>query len=448
MPTQTITTTGAGNWPIPGDCPAGTVIAGEMWGAGAGASGRVGSTFGSAGAGGAYAADNYTVTPADIALGTIPYNIGAGSAGTSGADPAGGGDSTFGTIVNLLGNSSFVGGTTGAGGSAGTGYTWTTNGLTATVIGFGVDTSTGPSLDYVDVQFSGTTTSTTVGINTPAYASPPASIQTGSIYVALIGGTLPGTITGINFSIDTSTWTAFFANTGGFFSGTTTLTATLHQYTTSTTTVNTAGCTSSNMQWTLNVATATAYNFSLRFAGIQHQIGGSALAYQKTPGSYIQALGGSPPNALVGGPGARAAGVGSVTGIGRTHYFIGGNGAAYNAAGSGGGGSGGKDGVGVAGSIAGVGGQGDASTGGLGGAVKTTTPGNAGTANVEGGGGGGALTTVAGTGGAGAAPGGGAGSAVIATGTGGTGARGQGRLTYIANIGALIRPPPLQIWDH
>src|SRR6185437_2919338 len=111
MPKSTlITATGAGTWTVPPDCPAGTTIVAETWGAGAGASGRVSTTFGAAGAGGAYAKENYVVTANDVTNG-IPYVVGAGSAGTSGANPTAGGYTIFGT--NVIGNSNMNGAVTG-----------------------------------------------------------------------------------------------------------------------------------------------------------------------------------------------------------------------------------------------------------------------------------------------------------------------------------------------
>src|ERR1700677_3138574 len=159
MPTQTITAAGAANWTIPSDCPAGTVITTEAWGAGGGASS--GASDGSGAAGGAYAEDTYTVQPADIALGYIPYVVGAGGAGTVASVPvAGGGQTVFGTYVNHLGNSSFQAAVIGTPGTLPTGYTTTLVGVTQTIVGFGQDTSTGNTLDYIDIQYDGTTTGT------------------------------------------------------------------------------------------------------------------------------------------------------------------------------------------------------------------------------------------------------------------------------------------------
>lgn len=428
---DSVTLTSGTSWTIPGGVKAGTVITIGGWGGGGASSS--GASFGAGGAGGAYAADTYTVTSTDISNGFIPYTIGTGGAGTVASLPAGGGDTTFGTFTNLIGNTTNEGAATGSPGTLPTGYTTALSGLTQTVVGFGTDTSLGPSYPYIDINFSGTTTGTSITFGPPNVSCLPSTAYTGSVYIGLeanTGGTLP---TSWVLQMAENTWFAYSTGANG---STTVPTGTLQHYTV---TANPVGATihSVGMYLTMTVVTSTAYNFTLRFAAWQVNTGATAGTFQPTPGTYTQALGGSPPNGTAGGVGPRW---NSVTGVGRTHYYNGGAGAAYNVNGSGGGGAAGPAGVGAAGSTAGVGGTGDNGSGGTGGAVSTTSPGNAGTANANGGGGGGGLKTNTGTGGAGGAPGGGGGAAVVATGTGGGGGLGQLILTWtpVATAGSSL----------
>jgi hypothetical protein len=423
MTTTTITTPGSGNFTILSDCPAGTVIQAECWGGGSGSSS--GSSFGAGGAGGAYASGSYTVTSADVTTGSIAYNVGAGGSGTSASLPNGGGNTTFGIFTNLIGNSTNVGAVVGTPGTLPTNFGTQLSGLTQTVVGFGIDTSLGPSLPYIDIQYNGTTTGTAVNLFSSTVAISPSTQITGSCYIALKANPT-GAISSVVFQMNENTWFAYLTTVNG---STTTLSSSLQRYTVTTTPGATAQ--EANIGLSCVVTNTTSYNFTIRYAGFMINTGAVAGTFQATPGPYIQALGGPPPNGTSGGTGSW---FNSVLGVGTT-YNHGGNGAAYNAAGAGGGGSGGKDGVGANGTTAGVGGKGDGASGGTGGAVSSTTPGNPGTANTEGGGGGGATTQASGTpvGGSGGAPGGGGGSATLAAGTGGTGGNGQLRLSYASN---------------
>jgi hypothetical protein len=430
----TLSSAGANTWTVPADCPAGTVVTTEAWGAGAGASGRVGTTFGSGGGGGAYAKGPYTVTSTDVSNG-ISYIVGAGSAGVSGANPVKGGYSIFG--CNSINNSTNVGAVVS--GALPTGWAVTgAVGLTTTVAALGTDGTTG--LSYIDITISGTPSSTAnykMGLQANAIASmvpvtlaawnlsgyfavsAGALTNVGSPFLAVDGISIANVYVSTPIIVDLSTITGTLTRKSG--------TASFG------TTVELGYC-----YFGFSATSGSAVNCTFRIAGLQFSLGSSLLAYMPTPGCVL-ASGGFPPQALVGGLAGPTA-----SSIGSTAKFAGGAGAAYNASGSGGGGSGGKDGAGVAGNTTGVGGQGDATTGGLGGAVKTTSPGNPGTANAEGGGGGGGLTTVAGTGGAGGAPGGGGGGAAVATGTGGTGGAGQIRLTYTP----VVTVHPYRRWNR
>lgn len=441
MTVVVLTSTGSGTWKVPADCPAGTPVTVECWGAGSGANGQTGTSYGAGGAGGAYAGSTYIVSPNDAASG-ISYVIGAGTAGLSGSNPAAGGNTTWSTNnLNLLPNSTNVGAvmpsTLPIGWYAYTGDT----GLTISMVGFGIV----QGLPYIDIGVVGTVTGAT-GVTIllsgagsyPNCATVASSTYVCSTYTAIVGGNMTN-VGGVSMQSSAYTGTTWVAsNYNANVSTTSTLTQNVS------TAFTTAAATNfSSLYLLIYYSTGAAINVTLRIAAGQFELGSTATAFKGSPG-YTLAQGGGGPVGNTGGIGSAAASIGSIA------TFAGGSGAAYNASGSGGGGAGGHVGAGGTGTTAGVGGQGDGTTGGAGGAVKATTPGNTGVANVEGGGGGGGLKTVAGTGGVGGAPGGGGGGAAVATGTGGTGGRGQIRLTYTAQFapGVIGRPPMLQLWDH
>lgn len=430
MPVAVITTAGAGTWRPPADCPAGTVLTLDAWGGGAGASGRVGSAFGAAGAGGAYQPSSYVVTPNDVANG-IAYVVGAGSNGASGANPSAGGNSTWSTNnLNVIQDSTNIGAVVGDLSTTGVMPTlanglnsqwnlFNMTGATVAIAGFG---TTPEGFPYTDFDVSGTCTSGVIQI-AHGWGTASASVSyTYSVYLQLMSGNFTN-VTGFNLAFDDTTGTLAAPSylSTPLFTGIANPTGTLTRFSG---TATTAATTTTITAYTyIQTSTTLPLNFRLRIAGVQVEQAASASFFKSTPG-YTLAQGGPAPSGTTGGVGSSASNVG--TGTPRA----GGNGAAFNAAGSGGGGAAGAAGAGGAGNTSGQGGQGDATTGGLGGAVKATSPGNSGVSNTEGGGGGGGLTTVAGTGGAGGAPGGGGGGAAVATGTGGKGGDGQFRITY------------------
>jgi hypothetical protein len=191
-------------WTPPSDCPPGTSLAIETWGAASGGSG--GSTsFRSGGCGGNYASTTYAVTASDITNG-ITYTLQAGSAGTAAANSTAGPDTQFGsTPKNIIPNTSNVGAVVGTPGTLPTGWSFVTGGLASCrVSAIGVDATTG--LPYIDLTFSGTTTSTSFGVamgnNTSSnFLSPgwvPSTTFTSSGYIALISGALTN-VTLINY---------------------------------------------------------------------------------------------------------------------------------------------------------------------------------------------------------------------------------------------------------
>lgn len=440
MTTVTLATTGAGTWGVPPDCPAGTSVTVEAWGAGSGASGRIsagGGTFGAAGAGGAYASNAYTITPNDVASGVV-FALGAGTAGLSGANPAAGGDTSWSTNnLNLLQDSIMTGAVSGSPGSLPVNFSDGGGGagLTRTISKGFVS-----GFYYIDIRYNGTSADTGVYFYIATSVTATVATYAASVYQALVGGSASGVT--FTIQVDASTAGSVYISSP-INSGNAAFTPTATLTRTSAAAANPATTALINMDINIGYSSGAAIDFTLRIAAPQYELAGAASFYKSTPG-YTLAKGGGAPSGTTGGTGGATA-----TSIGTTK-FAGGNGAAFNANGSGGGGSGGKDGAGVAGNTSGQGGQGDSTSGGLGGAVKATSPGNPGIDNIEGGGGGGGLKTVSGTGGLAGVPGGGGGGAAVATSTGGTGARGQIRLTYVswAPIEVVAPPRPIQIWDH
>jgi hypothetical protein len=415
---QQIVLTSGSTWTVPTAISSGATLQVESWGAGSGGSGRVGSNYGAGGGAGAYVKSSYIITPNDIANG-ISYVIGTGSAGSSGANPSTGGNTSWSTNnLNLIRNTTNVGAITGSPGTIPT--NWLANngtaGLTQTVVGFGTDPGTG--LPYIDVNWTGTTTSTYTGLFFDTAAVGIAADQyLISCYVGVVGGSLTN-LSNAGFNLECNAY-----NGGTYISTSTTYFSSIVNTLTRYVSTNFTAPASTTIlqpffQFGFN-STGLAVNVTFRLAGMQfEQTSSSTPTYFKTTPGYSLAAGGNPPSGTTGGTGGTtAASIGTLA-------YAGGAGAAYSASGSGGGGAAGNAGAG--GNATANGGNG---IGGAGAAVSAITPGNAGTANVEGGGGGGGLT-VAGTAGAGAIPAGGGGGAAVATGTGGAGANGQIRLTY------------------
>jgi hypothetical protein len=432
-------TPGSSSWTVPTGLNAGDTVTVECWAAGSGGSGRVGTTFGSAGGGGAYASTSYTLTPTDIANGVV-YTIGTGSNGTSGAASSAGGATSFSANnLNLLPLTRGDGAVVGTPGTLPPGWNFSGgSGLTFNVVATGIDPTMG--LPYVDIQYIGTATGGNValfftdalqGLTTVT----PSTAYTQSEYVQLVGGTASN-FTGrllIN-EYNGATYVTTVANTS--FTLTSTLTRTTYS--------PTMGSTITGVQCSFNIdyTAGAAINATIRHMAPQFELGSSASAYKSTPGYTLAAGATGVTSATVAGAGGTTA---ASTG---TTLFAGGAGAVYNANSSGGGGSGGPAGAGSAGNTSGQGGAADGSSV-SGGAVKTTSPGNAGTSNSEGGGGGGGLKTASGTAGAGGQPGGGGGGASIATSTGGKGGDGQIRLTYSLS-GTVVSNihPNLSAWSN
>lgn len=413
-----LTTTGAGTWSVPANCPVGSSVLVETWGAGSGGTGRVSTTFGAAGAAGAYASSHYIITPNDIASG-VGYAVGAGTAGLSGANPAAGGNTIWSLNNNMLPNTTNVGAVVATNTSP-TGIIVSAGvGITPTLIGFGTDPVTGYA--YFDYNFSGTSADGSSSSITfvSSVTALPSTTYCISGYWSIVGGA--NTNVTCFLELASTLNGSFVASLAGPVIPTLTPTS-VQTYGSGA--LPASGVNGVTAYMLIQQPSGSTINITIRTAALQLEQASTPTFWESTPG-YTLAVGGGAPSGTTGGVGGAAASC-----VGSIAAFSGGSGAAYSAAGSGGGGSAGAAGNGATGTTAGVGGTADNGSGGAGGAVSITSPGNAGTANVEGGGGGGGLTAVGGTGGAGAAPGGAGGGAAVATGTGGTGARGQIRLTY------------------
>jgi hypothetical protein len=451
----TATLTSGSLWIPPADCPVGTKVTVNAWGAGSGASGRsAGASFGAAGAGGAFAnTPAYFVTPNDVANG-VGYVIGAGSAGTAGSNPSAGGNTSFAAnnLLNLLINSTNQNAVVGSPGTNPTnGGPTNLGGLSASVVAFGTNPTSG--YQYIQYRLYGTSSGGILPIIAYTTNAITSATYTGSFRVAYVAGSLAN-ISGVTMAFDsfTSGFASYLSTTINL---PITLTGTMTPYSGQAATPATTAV--GNLYLAIPCA-AGAIDITIQIEALQFELGSSVTAWKST-GGYTLAQGGGAPSATTGGVGSAtlcvaglsgyseaggsgAAYIAAGAGAGLSGYSeAGGSGAAYNAAGAGGGGAGGPSGVGAAGTTAGVGGQADNGGGGLGGAVKTTSPGNPGAANANGGGGGGALTTVgAGTAGAGGLPGGGGGAAVVAGATGGAGAGGQITLSWTSVWPASAAP--------
>lgn len=408
MATVVLDNTSSSPWMPPGDCPAGTVLTIENWGSGSGASG--GSTsFRAGGSGGGYAYTQYTVTSSDVSSG-IAFSISAGSSGTAAANPTAGPDTTFGTAPkNLVPNSNFVGASSSPSTLPLGWATQNTTGLNPTVVGTGVDGTSG--LNYVDISFNGNTSGTSfvilfgqnnsAGSESNCLPVSPSLSYTASVWISATNQT---NITGCFYQIDWATSAQAFASTSNIISGMAPTTTPVRKSGTATSAATAA---MADLRLLFTVAAAgTAVNFTVRLSGPYLAQEASFSSFQATPTSYVLAKGGPPPSGTTGGT---ASAPGNSFGFAS---FAGGNGATRTQ-GGGGGGAAGKDGAGGSATTA-TGGTGDNTHGGA-----------ANTDNVEGGGGGTASTS----GHIGGAPGGG-GGANTSTGSGGTGGRGQVRLTY------------------
>lgn len=406
-------------WMPPSDCPAGTSINVEAWGAGAGAGS--GASFGSGAAGGAYVSTSmYVVTPNDVANG-VPYALGVGSIGRSNAQPSNGGATSWSNNnLNLINNATYQGGAVGTPGTLP--FSWGAfnlagSGLSLDLVSLYNDLTGMPVIAF---RLHGTAAGTPTIVFGPTGEPVTPGSYTDSLYMAQGGGSQTN-VTAIGYVVDAFDGGGNYLSTP--ISPTVSLTTAFQRFSSP---VTMPASTASSNNCAYVTCAAGAVDLTVLFKGFQMEAGGTLTAWKSTPG-YTLAPGG-------------AAGIGTAGGVGSTTGYVtdffgyaepGGNGQAYSAAGSGGGAPGNPGGMGgsASGGNGGVGGAGQ-----LGGPVSTTTPGNSGLPDVSGGSGGGGLVRTSGVGGSGGFPGAGAGACTGSAGTGGNGAGGQIRLTYAATL--------------
>ncbi len=412
MAVVTLTTTSASpqTWTVPPDCPPGTSLKVEGWGAGSGGSGSS-TSFRSGGAGGAYAVQpSYVVTSADVTSG-ITYTIQAGSAGTAAANSLVGPDTTFGVAnPNIVRNSSTSGavvGTIGSGGAMPTNWSIVqgADALTVAVTAFG-ESDPDNGLPYVDLHISGNPAAVTVVqifFDATGSTCVASTTYNYSAYCKILAGG-----TGLTH-ISLSRLYADVSSNFGVINSTITPTTTATRFTASASSGVSGTAYKPTFTFTpAGTGAGNAIDLFIRVGAPQVELGSSATAFQETPATrYVQAKGGGATSGTTGGVGGAAASC-----IPSTGAFSGGNGATRTQ-GGGGGGAAGKDGAGAT-SSTGTGATGDNTHGGA-----------ANTSNVEGGGGG----TAGNPANAGGDPGGG-GGANTSTGSGLAGGRGQIRVTY------------------
>lgn len=407
MPQVLITSSGAGTWTVPADCPAGTSVYVETWGGGSGGAKRFSTNYGGGGGGGAYAATAYIITPDNVTNG-VPYSVGAGSSGaTSLGNASAGGDTSFSNHnVNLVENSVMNGARVGV---LPTG--WTTSGgsgLSISVVETGVENG----FRYVDIRINGTASSTSLSIDWVATITATASTAyVSTVYTKLAGGSTSGLTF---YTVLDSLLNGSYLST--IQSPTFTPDSTLTRRTANGNSAGTANGLNAYVE--IQYSNGAVIDATLRLAAPQIEQAGAATAFKSTPG-YTLAKGASGQSGASG-----AVGGATSTSVG-TVKFAGGTGASRSQ-GGGGGGAGGPHGAGASTTSA-TGGNGDNGAGGSGGSSA-----GAGGANPHGGGGGGGKSTTGGTAGAGGAPGAGGGGGTNSTtpANGGNAGHGQIRLTY------------------
>jgi len=404
---------------------AGDCLVVEAWGPGSGGSGSS-TSFRAGGAGGAYAKSPvYVLTPDNIANG-VPYTLTAGGAGTGAANSGVGTNTSFASAANLVPNSINLGavvGTVGSGGVLPIATTTPVSGFfsdwrlwagtcNVDVVNFGiVPGGTGVGLPFIDIRLYNAAPTASDILRIAFCVTVGAGLTiTNSVYHQLVGGSLSNID---HLAIAASAFTAAAAYVGDVGDTNFTPASTMAQVSGSGATgASTAAAVISYNVFVPAVPTG-AIDITIRFAGAQFEIAGSATAFKSTPGFTIAAAG-SATSGTTGGVGGLASACTPTNAVYTGAVAFSGGSGATRTQGGGGGGSAGKDGAGGSSTTA-TGGTGDNGSGGA-----------ANTSNVEGGGGGTAATTAN----AGGAPGGGGGAATT-TNNGAAGGRGQIRLTWL-----------------
>jgi len=175
-------------------------------------------------------------------------------------------------------------GTSAVAGTPGTqptswGLATSTTGLTRTI-----STGTISGFNYIDVAFSGTTTGSISSLTfdpqptTAGYTASSGQTWTGSVYLALVSGSLPPTTPNVLITERDSSNTLLVQTATNFSSATSSL-----QRFTATRTLNNASTAKITLDIRISsIPTSTAVNFTLRIAAPQLELGAFATSYIPT----------------------------------------------------------------------------------------------------------------------------------------------------------------------
>ena len=167
--------------------------------------------------------------------------------------------------TNSIRNSTGVGAVVGSPGTIPTNWFSTNSGLTRTIVGTGVENG----LSYIDLKFNGTATGTSVGVYSDNISLSGSQTWTLSAYVKLVSGV---------FNSSAIAWDEY--NGGSYIGGKTqtiSVTSALDRYVLSATTA--ASCTNAYPTLYFYVTSGSSYDFTVRIAQPQMELG----AYVTSP---------------------------------------------------------------------------------------------------------------------------------------------------------------------
>jgi hypothetical protein len=183
--------------------------------------------------------------------------------------------------TNSIQNSQGTGAVAGTAGTQPTswGLATSTTGLTRTI-----STGTISGFNYIDVAFSGTTTGSISSLTfdpqptTAGYTASSGQTWTGSVYLALVSGSLPPTTPNVLITERDSSNTLLVQTATSFSSATSSL-----QRFTATRTLNNASTAKITLDIRISsIPTSTAVNFTLRISAPQLELGAFATSYIPT----------------------------------------------------------------------------------------------------------------------------------------------------------------------
>ena len=188
--------------------------------------------------------------------------------------------------TNSIQNSQGTGAVAGTAGTQPTswGLATSTTGLTRTI-----STGTISGFNYIDVAFSGTTTGSINSLTfdpqptTAGYTASSGQTWTGSVYLALVSGSLPPTTSNVLITERDSSNTILVQTSTSFSSATSSL-----QRFTATRTLNNASTAKITFDIRINsIPTSTAVNFTLRISAPQLEQGAFATSYIPTTSAAV-----------------------------------------------------------------------------------------------------------------------------------------------------------------